>query len=462
MSNRENNKLKDAAYSAQVTPPGEVWDGIVKQLPEKNRPVWIWWLTGVSILSLIGILSYVWLNQTDKGTELSHPIEQEISSGTAISDASKVTEKSTVPPTASTSEKASLKKAPLTDNPISSTNTLTETKSNSPQHPIATDGLSSKSSKENQPTSDNKGLAPRSEISSDRKTLESRQNDNDNMAAVEALAEKSLLLQPLPSIWPALTGKIPLIEDPTILHKTDCYEFNTKLSSWYVDAYVTGGKPLRSILAPHPDREGFIQQRLDSEQLWHSMGGGIRLGTKIKRWRFDIGLNYLQINELFTYLDPLATVPVYTEVFDNDGNLIRIDSSFMIGTRDRAVANTYRMISIPLRVGFEWYRRGSWSASLHAGVEWARLFSSEGIILDDSQRDYPLQNDPEQFFRNTSMWQLHTGLQVSYNVSRRASLFVYPLYIHSLQPISTETAPFIQRYHHYNVQIGLRYNFNGK
>ena len=162
--------------------------------------------------------------------------------------------------------------------------------------------------------------------------------------------------------WTFLTAIAALDEsfDPDFAVKKrlpdqKCHDFKIKLGwRWFVEATASSDLAIRSLVAKAPQNAYYAEERNQTERPKFSFTGGFRIGALFgKGWTARTGVQYAQINEDFNYNNTNEVRIVITEVYDTDGNIIGTDTTYESGQRTKLTHNRYRMIDIPVTVGYD-------------------------------------------------------------------------------------------------------------
>lgn len=486
--NQFKSELQKAAYQEEVTPPASVWQKLSTSIPPKGKRSTSPWRLALLLLFLFVVMTAVILRLTEPksvGAFVLHAenVHDSISESQAIEDpqskalVNKIKADKPVETSAVVEEKEGDKPkktintntsaiASETDNPISAS-------------PIAFNTQEEKTTTNNQNQANDHTLpsqfADDAVVTRDETKAEpiSVSNDPENsLAAAPINKEISDSSQPDPPFETAtILSPLPLWLFMPLQSQKKGYEIVTlplnnqsvlKTSKWrmYTDAYIGGGWAARSMSAEDPEMVSYLNLRDGSEQDLSWFESGIRVGMAVRRWRFDLGLQYGQINAYmqYTYLGHRQMVAM--EVIDAMG-LPRIDTVLRFGTRERIVQNTYRDISIPLRVGYQFYQGGV-GITAYVGVNPVFGLQPQGVILRTDETDYNLQADPEEWFNRQMRWYGTAQIQLSVPMNNRASFLLDMGIIHDFNGINTDSNPIDQSYNMLRGSAGVRYFFESQ
>lgn len=137
-----------------------------------------------------------------------------------------------------------------------------------------------------------------------------------------------------------------------------------------VSGYLSPGVIFKTIRPKTVESNGLFTLRSESEQTLETMGGGLSFRTRYQSgfW-LSTGIDFTQINERFTY-------------FNQTTNFVYSDSSLTIQTRtvEKEIHNHLRLVSIPLRIGYD-LEFQSWTVAVGAGVHFNLTLNSEGTVM---------------------------------------------------------------------------------
>ncbi|MFM9946749.1 MAG: hypothetical protein ACKV1O_02315, partial [Saprospiraceae bacterium] len=188
------------------------------------------------------------------------------------------------------------------------------------------------------------------------------------------------------SMLPALALEPITFEDKDLLKglfppDPKCARFSPGNWYHYVDVTLSSGFAFRNLEALDSEYEGYKEQRENTEKSRHTFGAGVRL-TAVSDFGLAAraGLNYTQITEAFDYLNENEVRITITNVYGNNGEIVRTDTTYVSGTRRIVTPNQYQIVEIPLAVGFD-LRKPKFDLLLSAGVRINLIFQQKGAFL---------------------------------------------------------------------------------
>ncbi|MEM1220414.1 MAG: hypothetical protein AAGH79_15940, partial [Bacteroidota bacterium] len=248
--------------------------------------------------------------------------------------------------------------------------------------------------------------------------------------------------------WQFLTAIATLNEpfDPDFALKKrlpdqKCHDFKIKLGwRWFVEATASSDFVIRSLVAKAPQNAYYAEQRNQTEKPKFSYTGGFRIGALFgKGWTARTGVQYAQINEDFNYNNSNEVRIVITDVYDNDGNIIGTDTTYESGQRTKLTHNRYRMIDIPVTVGYE-FDLANFVFSLQGGAAFNVWFNQRGEFLSPELDPVDFSSgavDPFPAFRKELGMSLIGSIGLHYCFHERARLIIEPHFRYYLEPFST-------------------------
>jgi hypothetical protein len=254
-------------------------------------------------------------------------------------------------------------------------------------------------------------------------------------------------------------------ESQTIYHKRrgildDC--FPSKINSWLLEAYAS---PVYSVKSLKGENEVLINSRRNSENPLLSYSSGIRIGYNYKGAVLKSGVDYTSINEKFRIIlkNVISTQTIITidTIKNSDGTFtITRDTTIkeIYGEKDIKKFNSYRMLGIPLIIGYELkYQRHSFG--LNAGVIINILLRKSGSILNKDGKITNLVDEGDEVFVTRTGASLFSSLFYAYSINDKFAVFAEPVFTYSLFPITKKEYDLKQKYFTYGISFGGRYLF---
>ncbi|MDX1684788.1 MAG: hypothetical protein R3275_06080 [Saprospiraceae bacterium] len=194
-----------------------------------------------------------------------------------------------------------------------------------------------------------------------------------------------------------------------------------------------------------PGSEALLNQRKGSERFVNAFTTGIELNLEVRHWRLYSGVHYGQINERVEYIEENSERTV-------DGNPVK-------GEWQRSIVNRYRMVSIPLMVGYE-LTHGPWEVEIQAGADIGVFMSTSGQVFDPEALDYVAysDNDDTNPYRSNPGLGWRAGAMLSYKTGYGQSLFVRPTYRILQNSFTKEEYGLEQKYSSLGIMAGYRIN----
>jgi len=177
--------------------------------------------------------------------------------------------------------------------------------------------------------------------------------------------------------------------------------------------------------------------------------GGIDLRISKEKWSLTSGLEYLGWTEKGNYLvdyDRYQLVYQYNYV---DSALINTFSGEVTyytsekevydsipGRYEGESSYRYRILQVPILLGYKLFERGSFSLTVMAGIgvdirlsgrQYVPAFDSESATISDVRNS--LQ------YRTLNNWRLIGGAEIAYQVARRWEIYVQPSYQQYMKPM---------------------------
>ena len=256
----------------------------------------------------------------------------------------------------------------------------------------------------------------------------------------------------LPNSLESLNAKMPT--------GSKCADFKAKGVSFYLDLYGSPNIPIRTLTAKSEDFIDYAQQRRDSEAVNYALSAGARMAAVFASGAsLRAGVEYTQINELFSYNNPDATRINVEYIVDSLGNVLWADTSYVSGTHIVMTHNRYRILDIPVAIGYE-LELANFVLSIHGGAHFNLLFRQKGDFLS------PDGNEPVDFsssnanaydaFRNNIGVSLAGSFGLNYKLNSHTLLLFEPHFRYFLKPFTNDNYVVSQRYFNTGMTLGLR------
>lgn len=298
---------------------------------------------------------------------------------------------------------------------------------------------------------------------------ESKINTN-NSSAISEIENIPMLPFEFNTIQGGKTNKTKYLsnnnsESQTVYHRRkgildDC--FPSKINSWLLEAYAS---PLYGAKSLKGDNEVLKDSRKNSENPLLSYSTGLRIGYNYKGAVLKTGFDFTSINEKFRIIlkNVISTQTIITidTIKHSDGTFtITRDTTIkeIYGEEDIKKFNSYRMLGIPLIIGYELkYQRHSFG--LNAGVIINMLLRKSGSILNKDGKITNLEDKGDEVFMNRTGASLYSSLFYAYSINDQFAVFAEPVFTYSLFPITKKEYDLKQKYFTYGISFGGRYLF---
>ncbi|MCB0642739.1 MAG: hypothetical protein KDC44_13920 [Phaeodactylibacter sp.] len=239
-----------------------------------------------------------------------------------------------------------------------------------------------------------------------------------------------------------------------------CADFKAKGVNFYIDLYTSPELPIRTLTAKSEDYLPYARLRNETETVNYAFGGGVRVATVLANGAsFRSGVEYSQINELFSYENPDATRVNVEYVLDSLGNILWADTSYVNGTHVKMTHNRYKILDIPVAVGYE-LELANFVLSIHGGAYFNLLFRQKGDFLaPDDLEPASFTSDEEdayQAFRTNVGVSLAGSFGLNYKLNSNTLLLFEPHFRYFLKPFSNDDYVLSQRYFNTGITLGLR------
>ncbi|MFK8104182.1 MAG: hypothetical protein AB8G15_16765 [Saprospiraceae bacterium] len=228
------------------------------------------------------------------------------------------------------------------------------------------------------------------------------------------------------------------------------------------------GSSLKTLATKSDETQGLLDLRRNSETRLEVLAA--RLDFKMEHHSGlygKIGLEYEQINERFdfdfietrTYLDDNQLLEIIYDVNGVPMEVYGTGEVTEILEYKKKVYNSYRMIDIPLLVGYT-FKGGDFSLFLESGVAMNINFAPEGELFNASGEPVKLAEEKENIFKTNVGISVLAGIGLSYQLSEQFSLSFSPRIKVRPNSITTDAYPLTQKYTNTAIQLGMRYQWS--
>lgn len=240
----------------------------------------------------------------------------------------------------------------------------------------------------------------------------------------------------------------------------DC--FRSEKDKWFIEVNAA---PLFGMKSLSGSNTTLIDLRRNSENPWVSYSFGAKIGYDLKGTIVRAGIDYTSHNEKFRHIvkNVVSTQTVITidTIRHTDGtySITRDTTVKEIFTEDQIKkTNSYRMIGIPLIVGYE-FRNNKHSFGLNAGFIINILLNNSGFILDENGNVEDLSVIGNRIFLKNSGVSLYSSFLYSYSPDGRYTLFAEPRFVYNISPMTRIDYPLSQKLYNFGISFGARYLF---
>ncbi len=279
---------------------------------------------------------------------------------------------------------------------------------------------------------------------------------NVNIALSPTLSQTSKAeIALLPSILPsALVFETPLKVAKRL--GNDCFNFKKrKQTLFFVESYLSPQQANRSLSAVEGKK--YLELRQSLEKPYWSFDGGVNVGLQhFSGFNIKLGVNYQQINEVFSYKIADYTMNTYNP----DGSLL----ATVTGERYTKTYNRYRFVQIPLMVGYNFggnQRNPTWHFGVHTGVGLNVLTLHRGNLVPPSDLKNIANfttgsaNQAIDPFKSSIGLVFYADFTVYRQLTKTTSVFFAPKYTHLFQSITKTSFPVQQKYSLLGLTVGM-------
>jgi hypothetical protein len=198
---------------------------------------------------------------------------------------------------------------------------------------------------------------------------------------------------------------------------------------------------------------------------------GIELKLEKHKWFLKTGLEYIGWEEKGTYtIDYNQNQLVYQYNYVDSANINTYSGEITYFTSEREVydslpgqlsdeaANSYRMLNIPILVGYKIVDRAKFSLAAIGGIgfdirlsgkKYTPVFNEEGAVITGISSN--LQ------YRTSNNWRLIGGIEMSYYLTRSFEIYLEPSYQQYMKPLYSNDN--MKGPGSFKIKAGLRYSF---
>jgi hypothetical protein len=228
----------------------------------------------------------------------------------------------------------------------------------------------------------------------------------------------------------------------------------------YLEALAGPGLLNRTLEAKGRGANNYEALRDATERSLYSLGGGLRASLVTGNgMAFRTGLYYQEINERFEYEEEGEEHMKIVNVYDQEGNLVRTDTSYENALHQYNTRNQFRSLDIPFVVGYE-VESKRWSFGLNAAAYLNVFLKSQGRILVPSTEQEGFQTSVVSAypaFKDQLGISFGFNATISYKLTSKLHWIAEPNIRILTQSVTRNSYPLDQRYAIYGLWTGLRY-----
>lgn len=250
------------------------------------------------------------------------------------------------------------------------------------------------------------------------------------------------------------------LETKAFATELKCVSFKTGKRHWYGE--ISGGATtsLRDLQAREGEFIPYARGRAATESAQLSYNTELRLSiVSPSGMAFRTGLNYTQLNEKFDYFDPDETRVTITNVTGPNGEIISRDTIIEVGIRRVETQNRYRIIDVPLVLGYE-LSHEKMTFAFNAGMYLNLTYRQKGDFIS------PANQEPVSFSSDAvdgyPAYKRQIGLGwygsigMYYQMNARTHIYLEPSLRMYTQSSTIEEYPLKQNYVLGSLNVGLR------
>lgn len=222
-----------------------------------------------------------------------------------------------------------------------------------------------------------------------------------------------------------------------------------------------------SLSAKNGSANVLLQNRNQYESPLEASHYGISLGVEYKdKFRFLSGIQQTVIaerfkfNETLTAVDSIIGVQVLRINFAGDTIPIMGDIPRTTTNKNQIkVYNTYKMIDIPVTIGYHYTFKEKWNVGVQAGVLVNISLKTKGGIPDEMLQEVNIETNQSNIFKSKVGLSYHVGLSVGRSFSDKIELNFSPTVRFFPKDFSVQDYGISQKYILVGGNLGLRYRF---
>jgi len=456
-----NKEIKNHPSALDID---EIWAAIEPQVDElnaqrkKRKPVFIYCLSGLVLLVGLGLTGLFLFGENLQPPEILNEVLPESTTQNVVpiitTENNLLVKKEEVP-----SFSADLKTAPVattTSVPKAEVEEITVLKSTLVAKDIIKKTAPSSANSTQLKSAINKVVIPNNP-GINNSTIPVKE---EKIASVSPLTISKIGLTVPASDLPELNFSIknnkPLVPPPLYIERpTFSIEFQTGISAVNRTLNPTGNSPNNLETA---------SLRSTFEEPLEALHANILVNAHFPSGFFvSSGVGFTQISELYnnnstvidSIIDPMGIQKLIINITGDTVPVIGPVVSTRTTTFIKKYYNSYRMIDIPLFVGYQ-YDFGDWKTDFSLGVFTNILLATEGRIPDTPTTDLDLNTNGDEIYRSRVDYSLQFGIGVSKSLTDRLSLRVNPMFRYYSRNFIKESVGLEQQYLLFGGTVGLR------
>lgn len=205
--------------------------------------------------------------------------------------------------------------------------------------------------------------------------------------------------------------------------------------------------------------------RKNSETPMYSFSLGARFGYNVSyRWNMHTGINFSQVNDKFSYIDPESNqerqITIKDYITENGvivDSIVTIETVVIPGTVKIEKMNKFRSLDIPVIGRYTILANKNLSLSATIGAYFNLTHTSSGTVVDINGKPSDIA---ENKINKTQLGvSSYTGLSLAYHLAGDLDFVLEPHARIYFDEINRDSNPIIQRQNIYGISTGVRYKF---
>ena len=239
-----------------------------------------------------------------------------------------------------------------------------------------------------------------------------------------------------------------------------CVSFKTGKRHWYGELSAGTTTSLRDLQAREGEFIPYARGRAATEFAKLSYNAEARLSiVSPSGVAFRTGLNYTQLNEQFKYINDDETQLTITEVQDDNGQIISRDTIIVVGQRRVETQNRFRMIDVPLVLGYE-LSHHKMTFAFNAGMYLNLTYQQKGDFISPTDQE-PVSfssdsRDAYPAYKSQIGLGWYGSIGMYYRMNARTHVYLEPSLRMYTQSSTIEEYPLKQNYVLGSLNVGLR------